>query len=281
MRAPRQLRADVVRYARALHKRGWVANHDGNVTARVADGRFLATPTATSKADVDDGNLLEVDSQGNRVSGSSNRFGEIGLHLEVYRARPDVGAVVHAHPPSATALACSGHNLIETPFIAEAIVSIGPSIPLVAHADPGAASVRALASHVADVDAVLLEGHGVLTWGQTVEFAFLRMELVEHLARIALAAQTVGGVKPLPAASIGPLLEKRARANLGAAADRAVERYGKQTVAACAPAPHANVSVTPVGGPGAQPRSGVIAGADPAVHRIIREEIVKILAGDS
>src|SRR5579883_3329947 len=102
MRAPAQgarvtdarLRAAVADYARRLHARGWVANHDGNVTARLpSDGRFLATPTATSKAEVAADSLLVVDEAGRAVSGSGKPFSEIGLHLTVYRARPDVHAV--------------------------------------------------------------------------------------------------------------------------------------------------------------------------------------------
>jgi L-fuculose-phosphate aldolase len=267
----------MVRYARALHERGWVANHDGNISARVGQGRFLATPTATSKADVDDKNLLEVDDQGNRVSGTSRRFSEINLHLAVYDKRSDVGAVVHAHPPYATALACSGQNLIETPFIAEAIVSLGPSIPLVAFAAPGKAAADALCPHLDKVDAVLLGNHGVLSWGPSIELAYLRMELVEHLARIATLAQAHGGVRPLPSDAIEPLLAARAKAGLGAAADRAVELYGRRApkkIIACAPAPHADVEVAE------PPRSSVIAGAAPEVQRIIREEIVKLLSKD-
>jgi len=267
MRAPRQLRSDAIRYANALHERGWVANHDGNITARVASDRFLATPTATSKADVDEKNLLEVDGQGQRVAGTSRRFSEVNLHLEVYGTRSDVSAVVHAHPPCATAIACSGSNIIERPFIAEAVVSLGPSIPLVPYAPPGKAAADALAPFTGLVDAVLIESHGVLAWGPSIELAFLRLELVEHLAKIALAAQALGGVRALPEDCLGPLLAARAKAGLGVAADRAVELYGEKTVTACAPAPHSRVRVA------TQPSS-----AD--LPSIIREEIVRILDND-
>lgn len=268
MRASRQLRTDAVRYARALHEQGWVANHDGNITAKIAADRFLATPTATSKSDVVDKNLLEVDAQGNRVSGTSRRFSEINLHLLVYNKRDDAVAVVHAHPPYATALACSGRNLIERPFIAEAVVSIGPTIPLVPFASPGQAAADALAPFVDTVDAVLLESHGVLAWGQSIEQAYLRLELVEHLAKIALAAEPCGGVKALPEAALEPLLAARAKAGLGRAADRALELYGPKSVIACAPAPHSRVAV----------KAGPSAGSD--VGQIIREEVFKILSAD-
>lgn len=249
MTASRQLRAQIVDIARQLGERGWVANHDGNVTARVAPDRFLATPTATAKRRVDEASLIEVDSKGTRVSGTARPFGEMGLHLCVYEARDDVAAVVHAHPPYATAIACSAGNLIEQPFIAEAVVSIGARIPKVPFAMPGDDARRALAAVVTDVDAALLENHGVMAWGATVEQAYLRLELVEHLARIAVLAQPLGGVKPLPASALAPLLQARARAGLGKAADRATQ---------AAPAP--------------------ASGADKSeLQRVIREELMRAL----
>lgn len=207
--------------ARRLHARGWVANHDGNVTQRQDGGRFLATPTATSKAAITNQLLIVVDEDGKKVSGDGKPFGELGLHLTVYKNRPDVNVVIHAHPPAATALACAGSRLLERPFMAEAVVSLGTTIPTVPFAPPGAAACAALAPYVRQHDAVLLANHGVLTWGADLEQAFLRMELVEHLARIALDAERVGGVKPIPESALGPLLEARRKAGLGAAASAA------------------------------------------------------------
>jgi L-fuculose-phosphate aldolase len=223
MQAQRQMRKQVIDTARILHDRGWVANHDGNLTVRLAPGRYLATPTATSKGAVHDGNLIEVDGAGKVLAGTARPFGELGLHLAVYERRPDVNAVVHAHPPHATAIACSAQNPIERPFIAEAVVSIGPVIPKLPFAPPGDEAVRALAPLIEHVDAVLLANHGVLAWGADVEQAYLRLELVEHLARIALLAAPLGGVVPLPEAALPRLLQARARAGLGRAADAAAQ----------------------------------------------------------
>lgn len=266
----RLLRKDVVATSRFLHDRGWVANHDGNVTAR--DGNtIIATPTATSKRVVDEPSLIEVDPGGKVTGGRGKPFGELGLHLAVYARRADVGAVVHAHPPHATAIACSRDNPIERPFIVEALVSLGPSIPKVPFASPGDAAVQALAPWGELVDAVLLTGHGVLAWGRDCEQALLRLELVEHLARIALAAIPLGGVQPLPDAVLAPMMAARAKAGIGRAADRAVETLSRLTssapkpVVACAPAPHSPV---PTIAPG---------GARPDLAEIVREEIVRAL----
>jgi L-fuculose-phosphate aldolase len=262
-----KLRAEVAAVARELHARGWVANHDGNVTAR--DGaRYLATPTATSKRLINERDVIELDARG-APTGAGKVFGEIGLHLAVYERRADVGCVVHAHPPHATAIACARENPIERPFIAEAVVSLGPRIPKIAYAQPGDGARAAVAPWCELVDAVLLGNHGVLVWGAHAEQTLLRLELVEHLARIAHAASPFGGIEPLPAAAIAPLLAARAKAGLGRAGDRAVET-GVQLlgaplgpVVACAPAPHANVAIAE------RPATDLAA--------LVREEIVRAL----
>lgn len=268
-----KLRMQIAEVSRLLHQFGWIANHDGNVTAR-SEARFLATPTATSKRVIAERDLIELDAKG-AVVGSGKVFGEIGLHLVVYERRPDVHCVVHAHPPYATAIGSARGNLIERPFIAEAVVSLGPKIPKLPYAHPGDAAKAALAPWCELVDAVILGNHGVITWGANPEQALLRMELVEHLAKIAIAAIPLGGVEPLSDAAIGPLLAARAKAGIGRAADRAVELaallIGGTTgpspikpVVACAPAPHSDVpTISPSG-------SSDLAS-------VVREEIVRAL----
>jgi L-fuculose-phosphate aldolase len=272
----RPLRVQIAEAARWMHTAGWVANHDGNITAR--DGaRFIATPTATSKRLIGERDLIEVDAKG-QVVGHGRVFGEIGLHLTVYERRPDVGCVVHAHPPHATAISASRGNPIERPFIAEAVVSLGPRIPRLAYAQPGDAARAALAPWCELVDAVILGNHGVIAWGADPEQAMLRLELVEHLARIAIAAAPLGGVEPLPDAAIAPLIAARAKAGIGRAADRAAATLAQLTqstgdsprpVVACAPAPHSPVSTIAPGGGG---------GAALDLAAVVREEIVRALS---
>jgi L-fuculose-phosphate aldolase len=269
------LRVQVAEVARQLHIAGWVANHDGNVTAR--DGaRFLATPTATSKRLIGERDLIEVDARG-QVHGRGKVFGEIGLHLVVYERRSDVGCVVHAHPPSATAISASPGNPIERPFLAEAVVSLGPRIPKLPYAQPGDAARAALAPWCELVDAVVLGNHGVIAWGADPEQALLRLELVEHLAKIAIAAAPLGGIEPLPDAAIAPLLAARAKAGIGRAADRAVATAAQllpsaapRPVVACAPAPHSSVPTMSAGGTSHAPAE---------LAQVVREEILRALRG--
>jgi L-fuculose-phosphate aldolase len=187
-----------------------------------------------------------------------------------------VHCVVHAHPPYATAISAARGNPIERPFIAEAFVSLGPRIPKIPYAQPGDAAKAALAPWCEFVDAAILGNHGVIAWGADPEQALLRLELVEHLARIAIAAAPLGGVEPLPDAAIAPLLAARAKANIGRAADRAVETAaqllgrsaspdGGRPVVACAPAPHSSV---PTMSPGGQRHD---------LATVVREEIVRAL----
>jgi L-fuculose-phosphate aldolase len=294
----RQLRLQVAETSRLLHDAGWCANHDGNVSAR--DGnRFIATPTATSKRLVAEKDLIEVDAKG-QVTGRGKVFGEIGLHLVVYERRPDVGAVVHAHPPYATAIGASRGNPIERPFIAEALVSLGPVIPKLPFAQPGEDAKRALAPWCELVDVVILGNHGVIAWGKDCETALLRLELVEHLAKIAHAAVAFGGVEALPDSALQPLLAARAKAGIGRAADRALDtapqllgrplgggsssttsssmsssssasatspsRSAQKPVVACAPAPHSEVPTVPPSG-----------GKPHDIAQLVREEIVRAL----
>jgi len=203
-------RGDIVHYSQKLWQRGWVANHDGNLSVRVGPNRLVCTPTATSKADIEDGDLIVTDASGKQLAGKSKPFGEFGVHIGVYHNRDDVTAVVHAHPPFATALGVSGRELVT--FLPEAVVSLGTRVPLVPLSLPGAPSVTAIEPFFAKYDAVLVAGNGVWTWGDCVEQAYLRMELIEHLASIAHRASAWGGPQLLPADMIEKLLEARKKA---------------------------------------------------------------------
>jgi L-fuculose-phosphate aldolase len=211
MSSETRARAALALAAQGLHARGWVANHEGNGTLRLAPGRILATPTAVSKAAITAESLLVLDDDGRVVSGRGKPFSEIGLHLAVLAARPDVQAVLHAHPPTATGFAVAGIPL-DRPILAEAVVSLGPSIPTVPFAAPGAAAAGALRPFLATCDVCLLESHGALAWGTDVDQALLRLEHVEHLARILLVARQLGGAKELPPSVLPSLLEARRKA---------------------------------------------------------------------
>lgn len=215
------LRPALTQYSHLLHASGYVANHDGNISARLPDQkRFLATPTAMSKREIAPYDLLIVDAGGKLLSGRRRIFSEWHLHAACYRARADVQVVMHAHPVHATALGLARQG-VGVPALPEMLVSLGANIPLIEYALPKSPSqeeaiVNALTQ--GDADAMLLVGNGVITVGTDLEQAYLRLELVEHYARILAAAQTFGGVQPLPPGDVAKLLEARTKAGLGRAA---------------------------------------------------------------
>ena len=202
------LRRSLIEISHRVHQRGWVANHDGNLTARIAPGRFVSTPTAVSKGAVTAEMLIVVDGDGQVVQGTRKAFSELKLHLAAYRTRGDIAAVLHAHPPTATGFAVAGVAL-EGPFMAEPVVSLGPEVPLIPFGLPGEPELEAqLAGALGWADAVLLGNHGVITVGPDLETCFLRMELVEHLCKIALVARQLGGARPLPEKTVAALAKK-------------------------------------------------------------------------
>ena len=201
------LRAQLVNAARRMHARGWVANHDGNASARAGRDRFLITPSSTSKAEVDEGSLVVIDGSGSRVEGLRKPPGETALHLAVYRSRPDAGAALHAHPPYATAFGAARAPL-EPMCLPEAVVSLG-RVPLAPFALPGTPqAVEAVSRCAAEAVAMLLPGNGVLAFGPDVGTCFLRVELVEHLAQVLHHARALGGAQPLGAEEMAALLEQ-------------------------------------------------------------------------
>jgi L-fuculose-phosphate aldolase len=212
---------EVAAIARRLHEAGWVANHDGNVSLRSTDGkRFYATPTATSKRLIDAEDVITVDVDGKVLSGRRKLFGEWHLHAACFKARSDVNAVIHAHPVHATAFGLARRSL-GVPALPEMVVSLGKNIPTLDAAMPKSpgqdqAIMKALTD--GDADAFLLAGNGAVTVGVDLEQALLRMELVEHYARIVIAAMPLGGVTALPDSDVGKLLEARTKAGLGRAA---------------------------------------------------------------
>jgi len=209
-----ELRRHLVRVSHALHARSWVANHDGNASIRLPGGRILITPTAQSKGDVREADLVEIDLEGRIRAGSRKPPSEMKLHLLAYRERPDVQAIIHAHPPESVGHAVCGMEIL-TRMMAEPIVSIGERIPLIPFHPPGSADLHAKVSEAVHwANCLLLENHGPLILGEDLEQAMLRLELVEHLARIHRASIALGGAKEIPGEIVQELAKKHRKAGL-------------------------------------------------------------------
>jgi len=206
----RQHRQEIVHYGRMLHERCFVAAMDGNLSVRLKDDRILVTPTCLSKGAMLPADLVIVNMEGQRVSGRRNVTSEIGMHLLIYRLRPDVQAIVHAHPPTATGFAAAGIALTE-PLVCEVVVGLG-CIPLARYGTPGTSELtQSLEPYIPKYDAILMSNHGVVTYGDTLEHAYMKMETVEHFAQIALVTHLLGRQQPLQAVEIEKLLLARTR----------------------------------------------------------------------
>jgi L-fuculose-phosphate aldolase len=206
------LRAAMVRVARLASEQGLLCSSDGNLSARLGEARFLVTPSGCYKAAMEPGDLIVVDGGGKVLKGKpgARPSTEVLMHLEAYRQRPAVNAVLHAHPPYATAL-----TLVEVPYpvdiLPEVLIALG-DVPTAPYATPGtpelAASIREL---IRTHDSVLLSHHGSLNVGRTLDDTLIALERLEHAARTYCIARTLGPIVPLDAAELGRLRELGAR----------------------------------------------------------------------
>lgn len=207
---PRDVARRMALCCRHLADRGLMAGQDGNLSVRLGRDRVLVTPSGAVKAFVGPADMVLVSLAGKRRRGRRNPTSELDLHLRILRRRGDVGAVVHAHPPAATAFAVAGLDL--TSFaLAELILLVGP-VPLVPYATPGSPELGdRVEGFIGEHDALLLANHGAVTVGRTLDEAWIRMESLEHAARILLAARTLGRVNELEPEAVEQLMTLRGR----------------------------------------------------------------------
>ena len=191
-----QRHRDICEVGRRLYLLGFVAATAGNISTRIGDDRVLCTPTGVSKGFMTEEMLAVCDLEGNQLDGDLEISSEILMHLEIYKVRHDVDAVVHAHPPTATGFAAAGLDLAAW-VLPEVIVGIG-AIPLAPYGTPGGAEIfEPMRSLVEKHDAVLLANHGAVALGRDVMDAHFKMEMVEHYARIAIVSHQLGGANTL------------------------------------------------------------------------------------
>jgi len=183
---------------RQLAAGGLIAGRDGNLSVRLGPDRVLVTPSGLIKSLLTAGDMVEVGLSGRKRRGRRKPTSELDLHLRILTRRPDVGAVVHAHPPAATGFAVAGEE-IPANLLPELIFLVG-RVPLVPYGTPGTPELGdRVEPYLAEHDALLLANHGAVTMGNTLDQAWIRMETLEHAARIILAARMIGQPRPLEA----------------------------------------------------------------------------------
>ncbi len=205
---PFEIKKAICEVGHKLYDHGFVAANDGNISVKVNDNEFYCTPTGVSKGALTPDMIIKIDGTGKKLEGKLNPSSEIKMHLRVYHDRPDVNAVVHAHPPVATAFTVAGVELDQY-ILPEAVLTIG-AVPTCEYGTPSTMEIPdSLAPYIQDHDAFLLKNHGALSVGNTLTKAFFVMEEVEFNAKICKYARELGGVEEIPCEQLEKLMELR------------------------------------------------------------------------
>jgi L-fuculose-phosphate aldolase len=197
-------------FGKLLQDRFFVSGTDGNLSVRLDDQRIMITPTGLSKGMMTSGDFVIVDPEGKKISGQREVSTEIDMHLSIYRKRPDIWAVVHAHPCTATGFASAGLPLNE-PLCTEILMTLG-EIPLAPYATTGTIELsESLSPFIGRYNAILMANHGVVAFGRSLLQAYQRIEAVEHFARVILVAHQLGRKNRIKESDIQKLLVAKER----------------------------------------------------------------------
>lgn len=198
-----QVKNELVKYCHKVYSRGLVSATDGNLSARSFENIVYITASGVSKGEVNSDDIISLPLKGNVVKSGKKPSTEYGLHLYIYRTRPDVHAVVHCHPVYATAMSSS--NQLDRPYFPEVILTLG-RIPLCRYAAPSTSALyESLAPYIGYVNVFLLENHGAVTVGSSLKEAYHRMEKLEHYAKTLYLARQAGGIRELERAHLNEL----------------------------------------------------------------------------
>lgn len=203
-------RRDLITVCHLMYERSYVVSSDGNVSVRLDDGRILATPTMTCKGRMTDDLIAVTDIDGKKLN-ERKASSELAMHLLIYRERPDVKAVCHAHPPHGTAFAVAG-LAIDQPILSEVILTLG-CVPLASYGTPSTDELtQQMQPLVKHHNALLMANHGAVAYGSDLWQAWDRLETLEHTAKIAILSRMLGGSKNLPADAVEKLINVREKA---------------------------------------------------------------------
>ena len=208
-----EIKKEICEIGKRVYDKGFVAANDGNISVKVNDNEFYCTPTGVSKGYMTPDMIIRIDGNGNKLEGRLNPSSEIKMHLRVYRERPDVMAVVHAHPPIATAFTVANIPLNQY-ILPEAVLSLG-DVPTCEYGTPSTMEIPdSLMPYIQNHDAFLLKNHGALTVGNSLQKAMFVMEEVEFNAKICMYARQLGGVDEIPCDQLEKLMELRKKMNM-------------------------------------------------------------------
>ena len=213
MKSPFEIKKEICEVGHKLWAKGFVAANDGNISVKISENEYYCTPTGVSKGDLTPDMIIKVDKDGKKLEGKLNPSSEIKMHMRVYRERPDVTAVVHAHPPVATAFTVADIDLDQY-ILPEAVLTIG-NVPTCDYGTPSTMEIPdSLDPYIQQHDAFLLRNHGALTVGCTLQKAFFVMEEVEFNAVICKHAMDLGAVHEISNDQLKKLMDLRKKMNL-------------------------------------------------------------------
>ncbi|MCD8151228.1 MAG: class II aldolase/adducin family protein [Clostridiales bacterium] len=215
MKNEMEIKEQICEIGKRMYNRGMVAANDGNISVKLNDNTFLCTPTGVSKGFMTPESICKVDENGNVIQANHGfrPSSEIKMHMRVYQKRPDVGAVVHAHPVYATTFAVAGIPLTR-PVLSEAVMSLG-CVPIAEYGTPSTMEIPdRLEKYLPYYDAVLLESHGALTWSTDLLAAYHKMESVEFYAEILYRSRMLGGPREFDREEIKKLYEVRRKSGM-------------------------------------------------------------------
>lgn len=206
-----RLRTAICRIGKLSYDRNYIVGADGNISARMADGTILITPTGAMKGFLEPHQVAHVDMTGHAIDDGPKPSSEVGIHLVSYQERPDVKAICHAHPPHAVAMTIAGVDL-QMPVIPEIIVTIG-GIPTAPFGTPGTSELpETIRDLVRCSDVMMMQNHGSVTLGANLMDAYKKLDMLEHTAKILWLAHVArGGLEPLPEEDVRKMLETRAQ----------------------------------------------------------------------
>lgn len=206
-------RQDLIAVCHMAYQRGYLSACEGNLSIKLSENLILSTASATCKGRISEDDLLLSTLDGEKIDCSSQYSGkklstELKMHLYAYKRRPDIQAIVHAHPTVAVGFTVAGKSLT-LPTLPEVVCTLG-SIPTAPYATPSTDEVpESMSEFVEKYDAIMLDHHGAITFGNDIWSAFYAMETLEHFAQTLLVAELLGGAKPLTSAQVQKLLNIR------------------------------------------------------------------------
>ena len=204
-----EYRQRICQIGQRLYSRGYVAGSSGNISVRLAVGKYLCTPTLISKGFMVPDDIALVDDAGEQISGRRQRTSEVFMHLEIYHELPEVQAVVHAHPPYTTAFAITGEDL-PIDILPEIEIFLG-RVPIAPYATPGTKELaRTIVPYLHDgANTIILANHGVVACSDDLERAYFQIEMLEHYCQVLLIAKQIGDIRQIPPQKIAELMKIR------------------------------------------------------------------------